>query len=139
MLTQEALQKNQEVFKSKSQEYVGPINDELVSKVANASWDLKNENNCAYNGSLLQVVLYTLIPMAIKINETMPENLRVMKSALITTLLIQHIGKASLFVPNPSSWEVPKFGKVYYIQQRPTSHQTWCIIFCNGHQSWMHS
>lgn len=115
MLESTVLEKNYVIFKKKLQECCGEINlDKLSSieeKIKKASFSLTNENNTAYDGSLLQLVLRTLIPYAININNLLPQEIRVEQSSIVKVGLLSHLAKCEMFVPNDNEWEREKLGK----------------------------
>lgn len=116
MITLEEKEKNFSIFVSRCAKYFDANDKELFEKradIRDASWDLKDDIGLAYPGSLLEVVLKTLIPTALKINDSLPEEVKCDTNSIIRVLLMQHIGKAEMFVPNPNEWERTKLKKLY--------------------------
>ena len=81
--------------------------------ILNASFTHSNEHGNAYEGSFLEIVLKTLTPYAVKLNEILPENIRVDKNTLVKICLLHQIAKAIRLIPNDNTWEVEKRGFVY--------------------------
>ena len=115
MITEEIKEKNLSIFLKKLEE-IG-INIEIHQKIKdlikNATFSITNESGLAYEGSLLNVVLRILTPFAIKINETLPENIRIEKNSLIKVCLLSHISKCEMFEPNDNEWEKEKRGMLF--------------------------
>ena len=80
----------------------------LKKKIKHASFSLTNENHTAYDGSLLQIILRILTPYAIKINELLPEEIKVNQSSIIKVCLLSHISKCEMFIPNTDEWQKEK-------------------------------
>lgn len=115
MLTEENKEKNFLIFKKKLEEIGFPIslNEELENKIKNATFSISNENGLAYEGSLLNVILRILTPFAIKINDCLPDNIKVEKNSLIKVCLLSHISKCEMFEPNDNEWEKEKRGMYF--------------------------
>lgn len=112
MINEEIKEKNLLLFKKKLEEIGIQLNiDTLIEeKIKNATFSISNENGLAYDGSLLNVILRILTPFAIKINDTLPENIKVEKNSLIKVCLLSHISKCEMFEPNDNEWEKEKRG-----------------------------
>lgn len=118
MLESSILEKNYSIFKKKLIECCeGKLNldflDEMEEKIKKASFSLTNENDAAYDGSLLQIVLRIFTPYAIKINELLPQDIRVEQSSIVKVCLLSHLAKCEMFVPNPDEWQKERQGKMY--------------------------
>ena len=116
MISEELKQKNFNLFLTKLRNIgidLTNIDENLASKIANATFAINAENNCAYDGSMLHIVLRTLTPFALKINELLPENIRVDNNSIIKVCLLSHISKSEMFVKNDNQWEIEKRG-IYY-------------------------
>ena len=85
----------------------------LKDKLENASFSMNADSNCAYDGSLIHIVLRTFTPIAIKLNEILPEEIRVDLKSLIKVCLLINISKSEMFVKNDNQWEVEKRGILY--------------------------
>lgn len=78
----------------------------------NATFSNMATNGLAYDGALLQTILYKLTPYALKINEMFPEELRVDKSKIIKVCLLHQIAKSTRLIKNDNEWEI-KRGVLY--------------------------
>lgn len=115
MINEEIKEKNLLLFKKKLEEIGIQLNmDSLIEdKIKNATFTITNENGLAYEGSLLNVILRILTPFAIKINDALPENIRVDKNSLIKVCLLSNISKCEMFEPNDNEWEKEKRGMLF--------------------------
>lgn len=115
MINEETKEKNFSIFKKKLEEIGVSIstNNEIENKIKNGTFSITNENGLAYEGSLLNVILRILTPFAIKINECLPDNVKVDKSSLIKVCLLSHISKCEMFEPNDNEWEREKRGMLF--------------------------
>lgn len=117
MITEELKEKNFNLFLSKL-EKIGVSkesfeSEEISVKIKNATFALTNENDLAFDGSLLHVILRTLTPYAVKINELLPEGKRVDNDSLIKICFLHQLSKATTIVKNDNEWEIEKRGMVY--------------------------
>ena len=115
MINEEIKEKNLSIFLKKLEE-IGvnvEFNETTLKLIKNATFTITNENGLAYEGSLLNVILRILTPFAIKINDTLPENIRVEKNSLIKVCLLSHISKCEMFEPNDNEWEKEKRGMLF--------------------------
>ena len=123
MITEEIKEKNFEIYIKKLGQ-IGVNLDSLIEQGLNlkdASFTNSNEHGNAYPGSLLEIVLKVLTPYAVKLNELLPENMRVDKNTLVKVCLLHHIAKAVRLVPNDNQWEVEKRQLVYkYAEGQPS-------------------
>lgn len=88
--------------------------------IKNATFTANGENGNAYEGSFLEILLMTLTPFAVKMNELFPEDKRVDRNSLIKVCLLHQIGKAIMLVPNDNEWEVSKLKRVFkYSNDKP--------------------
>lgn len=115
MINEEMKLKNFNLFTNKLNQIGVNLNydDKIKEKITNASFSISNENGCAYDGSLLHIVLRTLTPFALKINELLPEGMRVNSDSIIKVCLLSHISKCEMFIKNDNQWEIEKRGMVY--------------------------
>lgn len=116
MISQELIEKNYALFKKKLEPY--EVSEELVDavfgdKLKNASFAMNNENGVAYKGSLLNIILRILTPLALKIAEILGEDVHISQDSLIKVCLLHQISKAFMFVENDNQWEVEKRGMTY--------------------------
>ena len=115
MINEEIKEKNLSIFLKKLEE-IGvnvEFNESTLKLIKNATFTITNENGLAYEGSLLNVILRILTPFAIKINDALPENIRVDKNSLIKVCLLSHISKYEMFEPNDNEWEKEKRGMLF--------------------------
>lgn len=101
-----------------SQEMVDDIGD----KIKLAPYSLREDGGGAYEGALVDIVLNKLCRMAYDINESAfggePDKknqhplLQVNLNMLMRVLLIQHLAKAEMFIPQPDEWKKRK-GMLY--------------------------
>ena len=89
------------------------FDEKLGDKLLNATFSLTNENGNAYDGSFIQVVLRTLTPYAIRINDLLPEDIRVEQNSLVKVCLLSQISKCEMFVKNTNQWEIDNRGMLY--------------------------
>ena len=82
-------------------------------KLLNGSFALTNENDVAFEGSLIHIVLRTLTPYAIRINELLPENIRANQESLVKVCLLSQISKCEMFEKNDNQWERDNRGKMF--------------------------
>ena len=95
--------------------------EEYGEKLADASFSINSENGLAYDGSLIEVILYKLTPYAIRLNELFPEAIRADKASLIKVCLLHQIAKAVRLVTNDNEWEIKNRGLLYkYVQGQPS-------------------
>lgn len=114
MVNDEIKEKNLLLFKKKLEEIgISYENEDFDLKLKNATFSITNENGLAYEGSLLNVILRILTPFAIKINDCLPENIKVDKNSLIKVCLLSHISKCEMFEPNDNEWEKEKRGLLF--------------------------
>lgn len=116
MIAEELKNQNYEIYLRKL-ESVGVrtdgIVDRLGEKLKNASYGVDKKSNAAYAGALLQNVLRTTTVYAVKINDMLPEDIRVDKNSLIKVCLLYQISKAEMIIPNDNTWEIENRGILY--------------------------
>lgn len=116
MITAETKEKNYRLFLKKLQSIglpVDNINANYGNAIMNASFTITNEKGNAYDGSLLEIILKTLTPYALKLNELLPQALQVERDSLIKVSLLHHLSKALTIIPNDNQWEIEKRGMLY--------------------------
>lgn len=116
--------KNYELFQKKLNQ-LGIDTDKLAEAygelLADATFSTTLENGLAFDGSLINTILYKLTPYAIKINELYPTEIQVDKASLVKVCLLHQIAKAIRLVKNDNEWEIEKRGIVYkYAQGQPS-------------------
>ena len=94
--------------------------NEIGDKLADATFSI-NSDNLAYDGALINTVLYKLTPYAIKLNELYPAEIQVDKTSLVKVCLLHHIAKAIRLMPNDNEWEIKNRGLIYkYTPNQPS-------------------
>lgn len=98
--------------------YSDSLIDELGEKIKNASFATNENNGGCYEGSLIDVTLNNLCTLGYHINELAfgmnakgnrnHTFLNVNNDMLMRVLLIQHISKAELFIPQSEEWKKKK-------------------------------
>ena len=124
MLSEESKQKNYFLFIKKLNEVginTNLLEEKLSTEILNAPFTNSNEYGLAYEGALLNNILRVMTPYAIKINESLPENLRVDKNSLLKVCLLIHLSKSVIFEKNNNLWEVENRGLIYKYKQIPAS------------------
>ena len=95
--------------------------EDYGEKIADATFSVNSENGLAYDGSLIEVILYKLTPYAIKVTDLFPENVRVDKKSLVKVCLLHQIAKSIRIVPNDNDWEIKNRGLLYkYAKGQPS-------------------
>ena len=89
------------------------FNEKYGDKLKNGSFTNTNEYSMSYDGSLLDIVLRTLTPYAVKINDLLPLEMRIPKDKLVKVCLLHRISKCVRLVKNDNQWEVEKRGILY--------------------------
>lgn len=75
----------------------------------------------AYDGALIDTILYKLTPYAVKINDLFPEEVRVDKGSLVKVCLLHQIAKAIRLTKNDNEWEIKNRGLIYkYTPNQPS-------------------
>jgi hypothetical protein len=95
--------------------------EEIGEKLADATFSTNLDNGLAYEGALINTVLYKLTPYAIKLNDLYPTDIQVDKNSLIKVCLLHQIAKAIRLMPNDNDWEVKNRGLIYkYTPNQPS-------------------
>lgn len=135
MLTQEKINQNYLTFIKKLETY-GCYSEEMMNeigeKVKHASYSMSDEYGGCYDGSLVDVTLYTLCRIGFEINEkafgkngdeTKPFShplLSVNTNKLMRVLLLTNIAKAVMFEEETEQWRIKK-GQMYKFHNFDTS------------------
>ena len=94
------------------------VADKLVQIVGgedilmNTSFGMNEESHTAYDGALIKISL-EIADYASKLNNLLPEDIRVPNSVIYKVALLHHIGKAVMYVKNDNDWEIKNRG-IYY-------------------------
>lgn len=117
-MTQETKEKNYQLYLKKL-EGIG-VNVEkfesIQNEVMNATYGLTVAFDgvaSAYDGAMLEIVLKVLTPFAVRINEMLPEGLKVDKATLVKVCLLHQLSKAITIVPNDDKWRAEHKGELY--------------------------
>ena len=116
IMTDEIRNKNYSLFLKKLQELdidTSLLEERLSTTLPTATFTHSNENGLAYDGSLLHVVLRILTPYAVKLNNLLPEDIKLPQETIVKVCLLQHLAKAEFIIPNDNNWEVEKRGLLY--------------------------
>ena len=137
MITTETKEKNLKLFFKKLSQLgidTARLEETYGTAIMNGSFTNSNEFGNAYEGSLLEIVLKTLTPYAVKLNELLPEDKRVDKNTLVKICLLHQIAKAIRLIPNDNAWEVEKRGFVYKYDEDLPSIRTGLhsLIMCQN-------
>ena len=113
--TEEKLDKNLELLKEKLEE-LAPNNkliENIGDKLRTATFSPNGSDAFVGDGTFINTILRKLTPMAIKLNELLPEDKRVERNSLVKVCLLHQIAKAVKLIPNDNEWEIQKRG-IYY-------------------------
>lgn len=121
MITEEKINSNYILWIERLKKY-NCYSDEMINEIGDkikfASFSLGTTTGSAYSGSMIDTVLNHLCTIAYHINEdafgfnTKQKDkhpfLKVNSDSLMRVLLLQHISKAELFVPQSEQWKINK-------------------------------
>lgn len=116
MLTKEVADKNKKSFLSAVKAY-NICRPELITKMEEMGLftcpasTMVNLHN-AFEGGLVDHAL-RVAGYAVKISETLPENIRPTKESVIRVSLLHGLGKVGLYTPCTSDWHRKNLGKMY--------------------------
>ena len=112
MLSEEKLNFNFLTWIKKLQHY-NCYSEEMINEIGDklklATFSTFSDTGAAYHGSMIDIVLYRLCKTACLINEfglDKNPNLKVNTNMLMRVLLLQHISKCELFVPQENQWKI---------------------------------
>lgn len=93
----------------------------IGEKLKNGTFTLSNESGLCGDGTLIETTLKVLTPYAVKLNNLLPEEIRVDQNTLVKVCLLHQIAKAVRLVPNDNQWEIEKRGLIYkYAPNQPS-------------------
>lgn len=92
------------------------LGTDFIKAPASTATNLHN----AFEGGLIAHLL-NVTKYAVMFNNALPENERVDQNSLIKVCLLHQIGKAKLYLPNPSEWHKTNLGKMYNFNEEITS------------------
>lgn len=110
MITEEQVNKNFVLFQDKMKEIgidVTELIKDLGNEIKNGTFTSMIENGMSYEGSLLQISK-EITSMAFKINEILPESIKINKSSLLKVCFLQNISKSLMFVKTKDDWKIRK-------------------------------
>jgi len=81
-------------------------------KVINASFGMSLDSGSAYPGAFVYNSIM-IAEYAKKLNEILPESMRVDNKSIYRVALLQHIGKVVMYTENDNEWEVKNRGFAY--------------------------
>lgn len=116
MINQETKEKNLMLYFKKLKQLgieTNCLEKNYGEKIFEASFSNTNDYGSAFEGSFLEIILKKLTPYAVKLNELLPEEMRVDKDTLVKVCFLHQIAKAIRFVKNDNQWEIEKRGMVY--------------------------
>ena len=137
MITNETKEKNFSLFIKKLSQ-LGIETERLENNygefIKNGSFTNSNEFGNAYEGSLLEIILKTLTPYAVKLNELLPEEKRVDKDTLVKICLLHQLAKSVRLIPNDNAWEIEKRHLTYKYNSELPSIRTGLhsLILCQN-------
>lgn len=119
MITEEKLNSNFALWVERLKKY-NCYSEEMINDIGDklkmASFALSVNSGCAYDGSMIDTVLNHLCVIAYHINEDafginakqrMKHGyLKVNPNILMRVLLLQHISKAEMFIPQEQQWKI---------------------------------
>lgn len=125
MITEEKINSNFVLWVERLKKY-NCYSEEMINDIGdnikNASFALSVNSGCAYTGSMIDTVLNHLCTIAYHLNEDAfglnakqrmkHPFLKVDPNTLMKVLLLQHISKAEMFVPQEQQWKI-KNGYVF--------------------------
>lgn len=114
-LTQEKIVSNTKKYFETATK-LGFMNEELMQFLGEAiikapASELLDYHN-AFEGGLIDHLL-RVTTYAVKINETLPDSLKVDKNSLVKACFLHQIGKTNLYTPCTSEWHRKNQGKMY--------------------------
>ena len=121
MLTTEKINLNFITFCKKLEKYncySEQMINELGEEIKNCSFSLNEDTGSCYQGSMIDIVLNHLCSIAYNVNECVFgingrfSEMKVNPDMLMRVLLLQHLAKAEMFVPQREQWKI-KRGQYY--------------------------
>lgn len=96
------------------------LQEKYGQQIENATFTPNGEFGNAYEGSFLEIILKTLTPFAVRMNDLFTEDKRVDKSTLVKVCLLHQIAKSVMLIPNDNEWEMSKLKKIFkYTDDKP--------------------
>jgi hypothetical protein len=116
MITEEVKNQNFILFQKKLEKLgidIQPMIDGIGDKLLNAPCSTSIDSGLAYDGALIHNILKVITPYAVRINELLPDSIKVDKISLVKVCLLHQLSKALMFIPNDNTWEIEKRGMLY--------------------------
>lgn len=116
MISEELKEKNYSIFEKYLKKFgvdVTTISDDTKNTIKNGTFSNTSENRMAYDGSLLNVVINVLTPIALEISKILDDSLRPNKDSIIKVCLLSQIAKCETLIKNDNQWEIEKRGILY--------------------------
>jgi hypothetical protein len=120
-LTEERLNKNYATFTLKLKEVgvdIDTLVEELGDKLKTATYALNEDSGVAYDGALIQHLMYKVIKYALAANKTLPEEMMVDEQSIFKVIFLHQIAKAIMFEENDVDWQIKK-GSLYKFSELP--------------------
>jgi len=115
MLTKELIKKQATAYFNAGEKY-DYMNDDLMeflgSEFVAAPASTKLDTYNAFEGGLVDHIL-RVTRYALKLNDILPEDMQQTKDTIVKVCCLFQIGKAHMFIPNPSQWHRDKLGQMY--------------------------
>lgn len=115
MLSKDVVLNNYERFKNGSEKY-GFYSDKLFellgSEFIEAPASTMKDRHNAFEGGLIDHIL-RVTEYALKINKSLPDNLKSPNQSIIKVGFLHQIGKAKMYTPCTSQWHKDTLGKMY--------------------------
>ena len=108
--------KNYELFLKKLNQLgieTTKLDENFGGKIVDAPFSNIESTGLAYDGALINTLLYKLTPYAIKINEMFPKELQIDKNSLVKVCLLHQIAKSIRLEKNDNDWEIKIRGIIY--------------------------
>lgn len=117
-LTQEKINANYARWMEKLKGYGAEIDSlcgDIGTKLSESSFSINRESGTAYPGSMIDVTMNVLCPIAIRVYDSLKDHypfLSCDKSSIVRVCLLQHIAKAEMIVPETNEWRIKK-GEIF--------------------------
>lgn len=89
-------------------------------RVMNASFGMSLDSGSAYEGAFVENAI-AISTYATKLNELLPDNMRLENKAIYRVALLQHIAKVIMYEKNDNEWEVKNRGFIYKFIDQETA------------------
>ena len=115
MLSIKQLESNKKKFLETNEKYIifSPsllsfLGEDFFTCPASSKLDMYG----CYPGGLLNHLI-KVAKYSVKINDILPDDLKLPVSSIIKVVFLSQIGKVFLFCPNQNEWEIKNLGKIY--------------------------